>query len=189
VKEIQAECERNSIWCIISDEFKIKDKEYNLSVLIDRKGKIAGTYKKINLYYEEVVPGKRVKVFDTDFARIGIVICWDMAFPELFKKLKQKGAQIIFCPALWWYEPGAHTEKHIERERSLLKSLLLARAFENLVYVGVCNPIIESRYQVSYTAIAAPHYIMGEINNREGLLTESINLRDLERFKELYQKR
>ena len=73
IKEIKQECKENSIWCIITEDFILKGKQYNLTILINREGKIVGSYKKINLYgdSDEVIPGKQVKVFQTDFAKIG----------------------------------------------------------------------------------------------------------------------
>ena len=86
IKQIREECKLNQIWCIASDELKIGKKVYNVAFLIDRKGDIKGHYRKINLYHERLVPGKKIPVFETDFAKIGIVVCWDLAFPELFSK-------------------------------------------------------------------------------------------------------
>ena len=89
VRAICLACEKNNIWAIVTDDFKIKGISYTMSILIDRKGKIKGSYRKINLYgdSEEVTPGKKTFVFKTDFAKIGIAICWDMAFPDLFMKI------------------------------------------------------------------------------------------------------
>jgi predicted amidohydrolase len=75
IKEIRKECKKNSIWCIITENIILKNKPYNTAILIARNGKIKGKYKKIHLYGDDVVAGKKVKVFDTDFAKIGIVIC------------------------------------------------------------------------------------------------------------------
>ena len=54
LKEIKNECRKYSIWCIVSDEFKIGKKEYNIAIWIDRQGKIKGHYKKINIYGDEL---------------------------------------------------------------------------------------------------------------------------------------
>jgi len=190
--EIRKECRKNSIWCIITEDIEIEGRRYNTAILIDREGKIKGNYKKINPYGEEGVDaGSKVKVFKTDFAKIGIVICWDLAFPKLFKKLKDAGTQIVFCPSQWQYEPAAHTEKHKERETKILESLILARAFENRYFVALCNPVVKSKrdekYQVSYSAIASPHKIIKKISGREGLITASINLREIEKCRKIYE--
>jgi predicted amidohydrolase len=95
---------------------------YNTAVLIDRKGKLAGKYRKVSLPREEidggVTPGDATPVFDTDFGRIGIMICWDSTFPETARALAKQGAEVIFLP-IW----GGYVK------------LVMARALENQVYV------------------------------------------------------
>jgi len=187
VKEIREECRKNSIWCIITHELILKGREYNVALLIDRNGEIKGNYKKIHLFGDDVTPGRKVRTFKTDFAKIGIVICWDAAFPKLFKEMKKKGAQIVFCPSQWWYELKAHDKKHKEREIALLRSLIMARAFENIFYVAICNPVMKSKYQVSYTGISSPHKILAEIIGKEGLIFSDINLKEIKKLEKLYK--
>lgn len=186
---IQEECKKQSIWCIVTEDVMIRNKPYNMSILIDRKGRIKGKYKKINLYGDNVYPGNQVKVFKTDFAKIGIVICWDLTFPYLFEAMKSKGAEIVFCPSMWWYDTKSHKSKHKKRELALLKALLLARAYENIFFVALCNPLVDSKYQISYSAIASPHSIIKELVDEEGLLSAEINLNEIKKFREFYEKK
>jgi predicted amidohydrolase len=193
INEIKKECKKNSIWCIITDDIQVGKKAYNTAILINRKGKIFGTYKKIHLYgdSEGISPGKEIKVFQTDFAKIGIAICWDLAHPGLFKKLKQKGAEIVFCPMYWAYELRAHNarkyeEIHRKKEKVTLKSLLMTRAFENLFFVAACNPARGSADLVSYSAICSPHRILSEIKRKEGLICSEINLEEIKKLHSLY---
>jgi len=79
-----------------------KDKQeriYNSAILFDRGGKIAGVYDKtyptIGEMEEGISPGEGVKVFQTDFGRIGAVICFDFNFRELFTEYKRKGVKLI----------------------------------------------------------------------------------------------
>ena len=185
IKEIQEECKKNSIWCIINEDIKIKNKKYNMAILINREGKIAGKYKKINLYGDKVFAGKEVYVFETDFAKIGILICWDIAFPELFKKLKQKGAEIVFCPSQWWYYPDTHDKNNMKRETKILESIIRTRAYENVNFVALCNPVMDSEYQVSYSAIASPTRILKEIVKKEGLIVSKINLSRIKKLEKI----
>lgn len=81
-------------------------KEYIAAVLIDRKGKIAGEYQKMRPTAGEmesgVTPGKLdPPVFETDFGKIGIQICFDIKYEEGWNVLKEKGAQIIFWPSAY----------------------------------------------------------------------------------------
>jgi len=95
---------------------------YNTVVLMDRKGELAGKYRKLSLPREEieggVTPGNSSPVFDTDFGRIGMMICWDVTFPETARTLTMKGAEVIFLP-IW----GGNL------------TLAKARAIENQVYL------------------------------------------------------
>ena len=166
----------------------INGKLYNVSVLIDRNGKIRGKYKKIKLYAERGInPGKKIFTFKTDFAKIGIVICWDLAFPELFSKMKKAGAQIVFCPAQWAYEEKAHEASHKKRELKLLKSIILSRAFENLLFIGFCSPYRrEQKDLMSYSAIVSPHKILAEALDKEGIILADLKLSEISKFKRIY---
>ncbi len=192
IKEIQEECKKNSIWCIITEDIKIRSKlllykrTYGAALLIDRKGEIKGIYKKINPYGDNVKLGKKPGVFKTDFAKIGIAICWDIAFPKLFSKMKKQGAEIIFCPSQWWYDEEAHKNNHKKRDIQILESLVTARAYENVCFVAVCNPVMKSKRQVSYTSIASPTKLLKRIINKEGIITAEINLNEIKKMQKLY---
>lgn len=95
---------------------------YNTAVLIDRHGKLAGTYRKTHLPREEweagIAPGHSYPVFDTDFGRIGMLICWDLQFPEPWRALALQGAEVVLLP-IW----GGN------------EKLIPARAIENHVFI------------------------------------------------------
>lgn len=79
-------------------------KVYNAAYVIDRQGKVMGNYKKIRPTIGEVKKGispgpKDVPVFDTDFGRIGIQICYDIEWDEGWESLRRKGAEIVFWPS------------------------------------------------------------------------------------------
>jgi nitrilase len=107
-------------------------------LVYDDAGKLVARYDKIHLFdvdipgrtepYREsanVVPGKAPKVVDTPAGRVGLSVCYDMRFPELFRKLSQDGAQILSIPSAFTTPTGrAHWE-----------TLLRARAIENLCFV------------------------------------------------------
>jgi deaminated glutathione amidase len=108
------------------------------SLVYDAKGKRAARYDKIHLFdvdipgktetYREsahVAPGTEPVVLDTPVGRMGLTVCYDIRFPELFRKLSEAGAQIITVPSAFTAPTGrAHWE-----------TLLRARAIENLCYV------------------------------------------------------
>ncbi|MFN7995654.1 MAG: carbon-nitrogen hydrolase family protein [Bryobacteraceae bacterium] len=79
---------------------------FNSAVLIDRKGKVAGQFDKIHPTEQELEQGispgaTEPRVFDTDFGKIGIQICFDVNWWENWRRLKEKGAQIVFFPAAY----------------------------------------------------------------------------------------
>jgi predicted amidohydrolase len=75
---------------------------YNTAVLLDREGKIVGKYRKVHLTMYEweagLMPGDDYPVFDTDFGRIGILVCWDYWYPESARLLRLQGAEMVFIP-------------------------------------------------------------------------------------------
>jgi predicted amidohydrolase len=189
IKQIQEECRRNSVWCIVTEYIKSGEKTYNTSILIGRDGRIRGRYKKINLYGDkDTAPGNRVRVFETDFARIGIAICWDLTYPGLFLEMRKRGAEIVFCPAQWGYDEISHKSMHRHMEINLLRSMILARAHENVFYIALCNPLMKDKRQVSYSAIASPHRILKELIDKEGLITAEVSLKEIRKFRKYYEK-
>ena len=110
----------------------------NSSLLIDAAGKRVARYDKIHLFdvtipgrdeqYREsthVTPGREVVIADTPVGKLGLSVCYDMRFPELYRDLVSKGAEWLAMPAAFTVPTGrAHWE-----------TLLRARAIENLCYV------------------------------------------------------
>lgn len=78
---------------------------HNCALLIDRQGHIAGIHRKLQLPLAEMemgfTPGDEIAVFETDFARMGMMICWDYAFPEIAGRLARQGAELLLVPSLW----------------------------------------------------------------------------------------
>jgi predicted amidohydrolase len=109
-------------------------KVLNTTLVYDPQGKAAGRYDKIHLFgfnkgseaYDEartIVPGKTIGTFDMPFGRVGLSICYDLRFPELFRAMGD--CKLIVVPAAFTHTTGmAHWEV-----------LLRARAIENQCYV------------------------------------------------------
>ena len=98
---------------------------YNTSVLIGRDGTLQGKYRKTALPREEInggiTPGDTYPVFDTDFGRIGMMICWDVFFPEPARMLALQGAEIIFMP-IWGGDLTLASARAIENQIYLVSS-------------------------------------------------------------------
>lgn len=87
---------------------KSDGRTYNRGLLYDRKGVLVGIYDKIHPYSQEVnelgiTPGRRTDVFDTDFGKIGIIICYDSWFTDITELLALKGAEVILFPVAGYY--------------------------------------------------------------------------------------
>ena len=93
---------RNRIWVVAGVTEQAGDIVYNTAVLLDRNGRIAGKYRKVHLPREEwkngIRPGDAYPVFETDFGKVAIQICYDWFFPEPAEFFALKGAEIIFAP-------------------------------------------------------------------------------------------
>ena len=101
-KRLGEAARRNHLWVVAGLMERDGDLVYNTAVLLDREGKLAGTYRKVHLPREEwnkgVTPGLEYPVFRTDFGTIAIQICYDWFFPEPATIFAHEGAEILFAP-------------------------------------------------------------------------------------------
>lgn len=100
---------------------------YNCAVLFDDTGAIIGIHKKVHLPAGEELHfahGDRFDVFETKFGKIGMLVCWDMQFPEAARELALSDVDLIACPTYGWENIYG-----------------LSRAYENSVYIaaGMCT--------------------------------------------------
>jgi beta-ureidopropionase len=89
---------------VICPFYELADgRRYNSAVLIGRDGEPVGVYRKVYPYWSEhgITPGQDVAVFETDFGRIAVLICFDINFPPLWDKVDQLGAEIVFWPSAY----------------------------------------------------------------------------------------
>ncbi len=112
---------------------KVADGIYNTAYVVDIDGSIAGVYRKVHLFSitgedQYFRPGNQAVVADTSFGPVGLVICYDLRFPELCRALTFQGAKILAVVAQWPAARIAHW-----------KALLEARAIENQVFVIGAN--------------------------------------------------
>lgn len=107
---------------------------YNTAVLLDREGRVAGKYRKVYLPREEyeggLTPGDDYPVFDTDFGRVGLMICWDVQYADPARALALRGAELVLMP-IW----GGN--EVLARARAIENHVFLATSgynFPSLIY-------------------------------------------------------
>lgn len=108
---------------------------YDAAVLIGPDGELIGDYRKVHLQDEERLafrPGYRYRTFECAFGNIGLLLGWDLAFPEAARSLALDGAEIL-CVLASWKQP------HIDE----WQTYLLARAYENSIFVAGANRVGE----------------------------------------------
>lgn len=115
-------------------------KVHNLIITINRQGEIIGRYRKIHLFdaanYKEssyVDPGNEMCLVDTDFGKIGVMVCYDLRFPELARSMCLAGAQIIVCSAM--FPSGQPLPPRVDDWDLLVRSTALT----NLTYTVAAN--------------------------------------------------
>lgn len=96
----------HSSYLIFGLKTRTGDRIYNSAILLDRQGRIVGQFNKIHPTEGELKEGTHPgdtdpPVFETDFGRIGIQICFDVNWWDGWKRLKEKGARIVFFPAAY----------------------------------------------------------------------------------------
>jgi omega-amidase len=107
----------------------------NTAVLFDPGGDAIGVYSKIHLFRlmdedRYLVAGNRLTLVDSAWGKVGLAICYDLRFPELFRAYALAGARIVFLPSEWPHPRLAHW-----------RILLRARAIENQMYLVACNRV------------------------------------------------
>src|SRR5205823_9599256 len=84
--------------------------------------------------------GSNVSVFDTRFGRVGLIICWDLMFPEVFRAMVKQKVEIVICPSYWCYEDAGKGLIHDpDSEVKLVNALCMSRAFENEIVLVYAN--------------------------------------------------
>ena len=128
----------NKIWlCGSNPHFNPSDSErpFNRMTLFDADGRTAAFYDKVHLFglFREdrhVGAGSKTTVVDTPFGRIGLAICYDLRFPELFRRLALDGAKLVLFCACFPYPRQEH-----------FTTLVRARAMENQYWLAAANRV------------------------------------------------
>ena len=178
---------------VLSERSK-KNKLANRSIFLDRKGSIAGRYDKINMFdanlskkekYNEsnrYDAGSETVVIENELGRIGLTICFDIRFPELYQKLSHQGCNIITIPSAFTVNTGKfHWEV-----------LLRARAIETSCWILAPAQIGEhypKRKTWGHSMVVDPWgNIIVEAKNRQKLIYADLDLNRSNDIKKIWGK-
>jgi len=158
---------KNRIWVVASLNERVGDVVYNTAVLLDRQGRLSGKYRKVHLPREEwkqgVRPGHEYPVFETDFGKVAIQICYDWFFPEAAEMFALKGAEIIFAPT--WGNTLPDKNGKVDGETTFR-----VRARDNGVYM------VPSVYDGNSLIIDPMGKILASNDGKEGVFWAEIDL-------------
>ena len=155
---------------------------YNTSYIFDRDGKQIGKHRKTHLfdinvkngqYFKEsdtLTSGDHATVFATEFGKMGVMICYDIRFPEFARTMALDGARMIFVPAAFNMTTGpAHWELTFR-----------ARALDNQIYMLGCAPARDTQagyISWGHSIVTDPWgKVMKQLDEKEGILIEEIDL-------------
>jgi predicted amidohydrolase len=158
------------------------DKVYNTAYVFDKSGKQIAKHRKVHLfdidvkggqYFKEsdtFTPGNDVTVFDTEFCKIGLAICYDIRFPELSRLMAAEGAEVIIYPGAFNMTTGpAHWELSFR-----------ARALDNQVYaIGVAPARdMEATYHSFGNSIVTSPWgnVVNKLDEEKGYIIQEIDL-------------
>lgn len=152
----------------------------NTIFVYDRKGERAGEYSKTHLFrlMEEekyLIAGNEAGRIAIDGEQAGMMVCYDIRFPELTRRLALDGAKVLFVPAQW-PKPRLHH----------WRTLLQARAIENQMFVVACNRVGTSRgseFFGSSMIISPWGDVLAEGGEEETILRAELELSEVDRVR------
>ena len=167
---------------------------YNTSTLFDRTGELVARYRKIHLFDVELpgqppfresatfTPGDQLVTHETDVARVGLSICYDLRFPELYRGLMVLGAEVLLVPAQFQHDTG---KDHWE-------VLLRARAIENQCFVvapaqwGTFGPPERGRRSFGHSLVVDPwgRILVDAPQEGDGAWFADLDLAELRRIRQ-----
>jgi len=162
---------------------KVESILYDSAVLVGPEGQVIGTYHKTHLRGEERLafrPGFRFNVWELEFGNVGVMLGWDLAFPEVARSLALDGAELI-CVCAAWESPHADE----------WRTYLLARAYENAVFVAGANRVGEE-YTYEFfgdSMVIGPRgQVFGRLDSsEEGYVVARIDLDQVRENREEFQ--
>lgn len=182
---LRAIARNESLWLVaggMPERAEHKDKVYNTLIALSPEGRLVARYRKIHLFdvnipggaeFQEsatVEPGDEPSLLETPWAKVGLSICYDVRFPELYRRLVAAGARLLVVPAAFTQHTGKD-HWHV---------LLRARAIENQCYVlaaGQQGRHHDRRVTYGHSLIVDPWgTVVAEASDRECVVVAEIDL-------------
>lgn len=116
VTAMAALAKKHKTYIVVPIDRRNGDRRLNSTILLDRSGQVVCIYDKVFPYWSEydvhpaVTPGNAAKVYQADFGRIGFATCFDVNFPEVWRRLSDKGAELVIWPSA--YSAGTSLQAH-----------------------------------------------------------------------------
>ena len=173
------------------------NKIYNSCFIFNDSGEIIGKYRKMHLFDLEtpqvkfkesdvLSAGNKIGIFESEFTKIGVVICYDMRFPELIRLIALKGVQLVIVPGNFNMITGPAHWKLLIRSRSVDNQIFMAAAStarnEELSYVSYGHSMITGPWG----------NIIAKADENESILYATIDLDEIKKIRKelpLYKNR
>lgn len=154
----------------------------NMAFLQSPDGKIEIAYSKNHLWNEPGVTSGAINyVAQTKLGNIGMIICWDIRYPESIQFLADRGAELVICPSYWYGEEFKTTK--------VIDGLPLTRAFENQVYLAYCDAFTTDGSTAARSKICSPTKILAAAKPQTRSIIEStIDLSTLIESRRLFKR-
>lgn len=157
--------------------------------VIDSQGALVTCYDKIHLFDADVADqqgrykesdsyshGDSTVVFDSPWGKLGLAVCYDLRFPEVFRQLNDQGAQLVFLPSAFTYKTG---QLHWD-------TLVRARAIENGYFVVAVNQTgqhDEKRQTWGHSQLVHPQGTVVSLDEESAALIVDIDFSEVEKFR------
>lgn len=184
VKGFCSACRENKIMAVPNVYLSENSKNYDASILIDKNGNINGIQKMVHIaqadkffeqdYYTPSDDG--FKVFDTEYGKIGIVVCFDRHYPESIRTEVLKGADLILIPTV---NTKAEPSEMFEWE-------LRVQAFQNSVAVVMCNRVgqeDEMIFSGESIAVDPSGNVIAKTDDKEQILYVDVDLAESQKIR------
>jgi predicted amidohydrolase len=176
VRVIAKAAKENSIQVVgtMYEKSKRKDRAYDTSFLINASGKLVSTYRKVHLYdalgfreSTKLVPGSKISApAATSVGKVGMLICYDLRFPEVSRSLASSGSEILIVPSAW--VRGKGKEEH-------WITINKTRAIENGCYVIAPDQV--GNIYCGRSLVVDPYgKILLDMKKKQGIRFVDINL-------------